>query len=308
MGSISDSTLKQDILSMAKDEGFINPRILAPFASLLKDSVNDEESSPSLLVVALPYGNDSDKHIDDDFSWGWIAPFARKNYYREAVTRLKRISLKIRQQFGGEKSSFRIFCNSQIPEKPLAEKSGLGCAGKHSLIITKDAGSLVILGAMTLPFNLESDHAELKRFDLCRACDEHNPPCKAACPTNAVNGDGRINLEKCIQWYASGNGPKSGLSCDIQIPEEVLAKWGNRLYGCSHCQDACPHNRRVMKGAETKDGVLPAKIDARKILLMTDDEIKAFFKGTAMGLSWLGPKTIRRNASIVLGEYQNPQK
>jgi epoxyqueuosine reductase len=284
-----------------KDEGFINPRIIANWRSpflpdvIPKVPMHYQEASSSLLVTALPYGNDSEKVDDKENSAdaAWIAPFARKNYYREAVKRLKRISLKLRQKHGGEKSSFRIFCNSPIPEKPLAEISGLGCIGRNSLIITKDAGSLVILAAMTLPFELESDKPELKRFDFCRACNEKNPPCKEACPTHAVNGDGTIKLEKCIQWYASGNGEE-------QIPEEVLAHWGNRLYGCSDCQDACPHNQREIAGTKTEEGLLPAYFDAQNILNMSDDEIKALFKNTAMGLSWLGPKTIRRNASIIL--------
>jgi epoxyqueuosine reductase len=300
MISISHSTLKQEILSIAKDEGFINPRILFPFTpNFFSDiSQNDDESSSSLLVVALPYGNDLEKDDEkaDSPYFGWIAPFARRNYYKEAVKRLGKVSLKIRLKYGGEKSSFRIFCNSQIAEKPLAEESGLGCVGKNSLIITKDAGSLVILAAMMLPFELESDKAEPKRLGYCRGCDETNPPCKTACPTGAIIGDGTIDLEKCIQWYASGN----CLQCEMQIPQEILSHWENRLYGCTNCQDACPHNRRSIKGTETDRGALPAYVDVRKILTINDEEIKAFFKGTAMGLSWLGPKTIRRNAKIIL--------
>lgn len=301
-------TVKRSILSIAQSEGFINPRILSPFSPdfFSKIHANYKEASPSLLVVALPYGNQSVKHDDQAVSSvsGWIAPFARRNYYKEAVLRLKRISLKLREQHGGEKSAFRIFCNSPVPEKPLAEISGVGCMGRNSLIITKDAGSLVILAAMTLPFDLESDEAEQKRFGFCHACDETNPPCKAACPTGAVMGDGTIHLEKCIQWYASGNVSGNNSHGESQIPKEVLTHWGNRLYGCSVCQDVCPRNRRPIKGIITSEGELPAYIDARKIFNMTDEEIKSFFKGTAMGLSWLGPKTIRRNASIILGEYR----
>jgi epoxyqueuosine reductase len=298
MPLINHSIIKRTILSIAEDEGFVNPRILSPFTL---DSVPGIESSPSLLVVALPYGNDLENNDDeaDCPHAGRIAPFARRNYYREAVKRLKNISLKIRQQYGGEKSSFRIFCNSRISEKPLAEQSGLGCIGKNSLIITKTAGSLVILAAMTLPFPLETDKAEPKRFEMCRACNNENPPCKAACPTGAVIGDGNINLKKCIQWYASGNGSKTESQSTPPIPQEVLTHWGKRLYGCSNCQDACPHNRRAIHGVKTEEGTLPAYIDAEKILNMNDEEIKSFFKGTAMGLSWLGPKNIRRNASII---------
>jgi epoxyqueuosine reductase len=308
---IANSTLKETIFSIAQLEGFINPRICANWRAPFSHDVfpeildNDEDDLPPLLIAALPYGNNFAKDDGaESFGFGKIAPFARRNYYKEAVKRFKRVSLKIRNQFGGEKSDFRIFCNSRISEKPLAEISGVGCMGKNSLIITKDAGSLVILAAMTLPFKLESDKAELQRFDFCQSCDEKNPPCKNACPTSAVIGDGKINLEKCIQWYASGNLSENNLQGETRIPQEVLAHWGNRLYGCSDCQDACPHNRRVIQGTKTDEGFLPAQVDAQKIINMSDDEIKSFFKHTAMGLSWLGPKTIRRNAAIVLGTYK----
>jgi hypothetical protein len=41
-------------------------------------------------------------------------------------------------------------------------------------------------------------------------------------------------------------------------------------------------------------------MDARTILAMTDQEIQAFFKGTALGLSWLKPEHIRRSAGLAL--------
>jgi hypothetical protein len=34
---------------------------------------------------------------------------------------------------------------------------------------------------------------------------------------------------------------------------------------------------------------------------MSDAEIKAKFKHTALGLSWLGPSALRRNAALALG-------
>jgi epoxyqueuosine reductase len=107
-----------------------------------------------------------------------------------------------------------------------------------------------------------------------------------------LTGGGRVDLTRCIQWYASGNG--------TEIPPAVLTAWGNRLYGCTDCQDACPHNRRPIRSAETSIGSLPAYIDMRMLLALSDAEIKEMFRGTAMGLSWLGPRVIRRNAEIVL--------
>jgi epoxyqueuosine reductase len=115
----------------------------------------------------------------------------------------------------------------------------------------------------------------------------------AACPTGAVRGDGSLDLKRCIQWYASGK--------EAAVPPAVAEKWGRRFYGCTCCQDACVHNRRPIRGVETVRGFLPAALNLEELLARSDEEIRARFKGTAMGLSWLGPGAIRRNARYALG-------
>jgi epoxyqueuosine reductase QueG len=99
-----------------------------------------------------------------------------------------------------------------------------------------------------------------------------------------------LSLERCIQWYASGKGGT--------VPPEVAARWGKRLYGCTECQDACVRNRRPIPGVFSEEGPLPASFPAAEILALSDGEIRARFKGTALGLSWLGPEAIRRNAEL----------
>lgn len=296
---------------MTLDAGFSRARILAPFifpenASDLHDcgALKDRwgEGSPSLLVTALPYGNEDDAEQESaerilmENCRAYIAPFARRNYYKEAVKRLQKLSQTFRRLFGGihsggihtgRRSNYRIFCNSPIPEKPLALACGLGSQGRNSLVITPEAGSLVIIAAMTLPYPLESDAPELDR-SVCATCGF----CVEACPTKAIRRDGGIERNKCIQWYASGN--------EASIPRHIAGKWGQRLYGCTTCQDVCPHNKKPIRGAKTSEGILPAYMDARTILAMTDQEIQAFFKGTALGLSWLKPEHIRRSARLAL--------
>jgi epoxyqueuosine reductase len=256
-----------------------------------------EPPAKSLIVCALPYGNRHDTPPEKP-GHGVIAPFARFNYYREAVKRLKNLSRLVRSRYGGEKRDYRIFCNSRLPEKPLAVLSGLGAQGRNGLIISPEAGSLFVIAAMTLPVPLEADrplHRSVEDFPLCAGCGLQ-PPCAAACPTGAALGNGLIDRAKCIQWYASGHG-----ASDLTgIPRSVLAAWGNRLYGCTACQDACIHNTRPIQGVETTEGRLPASIDVRPLLTLGDAEIKDMFRGTAMGLSWLGPAAIRRNAEAVM--------
>jgi epoxyqueuosine reductase len=296
---------------MALDAGFSRVRILAPF--ILSEnaggglqncgSVKERrgEVSPSLLVAALPYGNEDDSEgIPAGNCPAYIAPFARRNYYKEAVKRLQKLSQTYRRLFGGihsggvnssRRSSYRIFCNSPIPEKPLALACGLGRQGRNSLVITPEAGSLVIIAAMTLPFPLESDAPESGR-SVCIACSF----CAEACPTKAIRQEGGIERNRCIQWYASGN--------ENSVPRHIAEKWGRRLYGCTVCQDVCPHNKKPIRGVKTSEGLLPAYMDARKLLAMTDQEIRGFFKGTAMGGSWLKPEHIRRSAGFALASSE----
>lgn len=276
---------------LGSDADFTQVRIGAPL-----DPAFDGQGSPSMLLITLSYGNQQEEPPVVPEYAALIAPFARRNYYREAVKRLQELAKQLRTRFGGLRSDFRIFCNSRIPERPLAIAAGLGSLGRNGLLITDKAGSLCVIAAMTLPYTLKADtHADkalTNDFPRCTACDPKRPPCMAVCPTGALRGDGTLDRVRCIQWYASGN--------EETVPPDVARVWGQRLYGCTLCQDACIHNQRPIQGVLSELGVLPAYLDARELLSMSDEAMKARFKGTALGLSWLVPKAIRRNASLVL--------
>ncbi|MDR3303357.1 MAG: iron-sulfur protein [Treponema sp.] len=300
-------SLKTVVHVWAAETGFTRIATLTPFNPRLYHKCaahsiaeNYQQPAAALLVAALPYGNQgcADKLGDEAVppNGAWIAPFARRNYYREAVKRLQALARRLREQYGGVKADFRILCNSPVPEKPLAVASGLGCRGRNGLIITAEAGSLCVLAAMTLPYALEPEpHPE--QAAPCVRCDAARPPCVAACPTGALRGDGSLDTARCIQWYASGNGDR--------VPSIVAEKWGRRLYGCTLCQDACVHNHRPIQGIFSTEGPLPAYFDARELIAMRDADLSALFKGTALGLSWLGPAAIRRNALLALENTGN---
>jgi epoxyqueuosine reductase len=281
----------ESISILAGDAGFTQVRVGAPL-----DPALDGLGSPSTLLITLSYGNQQEEPSSIPEYAALIAPFARRNYYREAVKRLQEIAKQLRARFGGRRSDFRIFCNSRIPERPLAIAAGLGSVGRNGLLITDEAGSLCIIAIMTLPYTLEGNtnvgKALANGFPRCTTCDPKRPPCMVACPTSALRGDGTLDRLRCIQWYASGN--------EETVPPDVAQVWGQRLYGCTLCQDACIHNRRPIQGVSSELGVLPAYLDARELLSMSDEAIKDRFKGTALGLSWLGPKAIRRNAYLAL--------
>jgi epoxyqueuosine reductase len=299
---VENRNIKEEIRSLTLEAGFVRARFLAPLEpgpAALPEQYRP--GAPALLTAALVYGNCFEEPLEGEKGEipparrAWIAPFARRNYYREAVKRLQGLSREFRARFGGEKADFRILCNSPVPEKPLALASGLGAAGRNGLVLCREAGSLFVIAAMTLPYGLGGDGPEeAGDFPLCSGCGGEMPPCAAACPAGALRGDGKLDRGRCIQWYASGHGG--------EVPAETARHWGRRLYGCTACQDACPWNRRPIRGVESAEGPLPAFFDAEKLLALDDGGLKALFRGSVLGLSWFGPDAVRRNAGLVLGK------
>jgi epoxyqueuosine reductase len=295
-----------DLVALFHDAGFARVCFLAPFVVEPDPHISENYrgGAPCIAVAALPYGNQFENTNEAAFRGPFavtdntkyqtvIAPFAQRNYYREAVRRLQSIIPTLRRQYGGVKSDYRILCNSPVNEKRLALRSGLGWQGKNTLILTKESGSLLVIACLTLPFvpppACGADDAVYN--GACNSCNA----CVRACPTGALDNNGKLAREKCIQWYASGHGES--------VPDIVRARWGQVLYGCTVCQDVCPWNRKPiagLTGAEYDNGILPAALDAEKILAASDDAIKTYFKGTAMGLNWLGPAAIKRSAALSL--------
>jgi epoxyqueuosine reductase len=284
------------LLREAKDAGF--------FLAAVTGNRFHLENCRSVLAVGLVYGNDVDGDGDDSQpeTPAKIAPFARRNYYRAAAQKLRDIARKLRGEYGGNKADYRIYCNSSAADdKKIAIESGLANIGRNSLLLTKEYGSLFITGILALPFDCDAEGrgnpAGRSPFALCKGCG-HHPPCKAACPTGAVTGEYRIQKERCIQWYLSGH--------EDAIPDIVKTHWDNRLYGCTLCQDACVYHKKTVRGVGCAIGILPAVMDAQRIADASGAEVKQMFHGTALGLSWLCPDGLKRNAAICVESASRP--
>ena len=264
---------KNEVKSLFIGEGFSEVRVLKDF-----------HSDKSIIIGAFPY----EVRSDSDLTGVKISPFAQKNHYGEAVKRLKKISLFIRGKNSLKKSDIRIFCNSRLEEKWYAANSGLGFYGKNSLIITKRSGSRVILAGIIIPINLEPDEKlEKAEFpgEICGSCNI----CLKKCPTSAIETNGFINRDKCLQ----------SLTTDERVLQEnILEKWGNRLYGCSICQDCCPYNKNRIEGNTDITGFLGRSVPFEFLLKSDDVTLKNFFKGTALSMSWIKLDLLRRNAII----------
>jgi epoxyqueuosine reductase len=115
-------------------------------------------------------------------------------------------------------------------EKPIAEQAGVGWIGKHTNIITREAGSWVFLSEIILNIDLEPD---TPAEDMCGTCTR----CIDACPTGAITAPYQLDATRCISYLTIE------LKADNPIPQEFHDKMNGWIYGCDICQDVCPWNR-----------------------------------------------------------------
>ena len=257
-----------------------------PESSRLAADVLGREGFPEdsrIVIAVFPFYNFPNKTEE---GYGRIAPFACRNYYKELIFRMKGIIRHAPPPLSAlKKSDYRLFCNSSLPEKKMASEAGLGFIGRNSLLITPEFGSTCLIAGMILPATipLSASPRNNKRAS-CASCTL----CMTACPTGAVTREG-FEREKCLQSWTS----------DKRIlPEAIKENWGNRIYGCTTCQDICPWNRKLPEGRTVKRGEIPSGLSLQYLIEAKEDDIKALLKGSAMGMNWIGPMVLKRNAVL----------
>ena len=315
---------REDILNFTADAGFNRTRILSGqtirkalerIDAVEKSGFTDNEETEELKEAWYKFNRQFDPGKNGSFiisalssyrrercdlseggnPHGLIAPFARRNYYGEAVSRMKEVFRRIREKTGLKKSDGRIFCNSRLFEKPLAEISGLGFYGKNTLIISPGLGSNFVIAGLYVPIKLEKDDVPQKWAALGEMCGNCTA-CIDACPVNALVRPGVLNEKKCLQYKASRY---------MHFSEDEKRAWGAKLYGCQICQDICPYNKKLEVETATERGDIGPSISLKTILTMEPEEIKRIFRDTQMGLSWVSARAIIRNAIIASGNKKD---
>lgn len=245
----------------------------------------------SILVCCLScYRSEPDDLSTPNDPHALIAPFARRNYYRTAARMMGEVARGLETLLGVPRASIRIFCNSRIPEKPLLAASGMARMGKNSLAIAHGLGSMFIIAGAVIPLPHEDLQAEpvSRPADPCGACRR----CIDACPVGAISPGGVVDPLTCLQGLAAQ---------PVSLSPELMEKWGMRLYGCQDCQSACPHNSRLAEEGPAGRGEIGPSVPLSKLLSMDTAELSAWFRGTAMGLSWISKEALTRNAIIAAG-------
>ncbi|MFV0575506.1 MAG: tRNA epoxyqueuosine(34) reductase QueG [Vibrio sp.] len=208
-----------------------------------------------------------------------------RDYHKLIRNQLKKLGQKIEQEVG--EFGFRPFVDSApILERPLAQKAGLGWAGKHSLLLDKEAGSWFFLGELLVDLPLPIDEPQQDQCGNCRAC-------MTSCPTGAIVDEQVVDARLCISYLT--------IEFDGVIPEDLRPKMGNRIYGCDDCQLVCPWNRHAEITQESSFHRRDTFEDADLIKLYQWNEAEFLKNMEGSAIRRIGHIQWLRNLTIALG-------
>ncbi len=250
-------------------------------AELVPGTVRIITARMNYLPQALPM----DKVLAD----GALAAISRyalgRDYHKLLRARLQKLAERIAAEIGP--FGYRVFTDSApVLEVALAEKSGLGWRGKHTLLLTREAGSCFFLGEIYTDLPLPTDAPKADHCGTCRACLD-------ICPTQAIVAPYTVDARRCISYLT--------IELKGAIPAELRPLIGNRVYGCDDCQLACPWNRYAQRSAEADFAVRNGLDTATLVDLFawTEAEFKARLAGSA--IHRIGFERWLRNLAVALG-------
>ncbi|HEX5628093.1 MAG TPA: tRNA epoxyqueuosine(34) reductase QueG [Usitatibacteraceae bacterium] len=208
-----------------------------------------------------------------------------RDYHKVLRARLQALADRMTAELGP--FAYRAFTDSApVMEVALAARAGLGWPGKHTLLLSREAGSTYFLGELFVGLDLAKDAPVAEHCGTCERCLE-------ACPTRAIVAPWQLDARRCISYLTIENpGP---------IPEDLRPAIGNRIYGCDDCQLACPWNKYARK-ARVPDFAARNGLDAATLVELfswTREEFESRLEGSA--IRRIGHARWLRNIAVALG-------
>lgn len=217
---------------------------------------------------------------------GYVSRYALgRDYHKVMRKKLQRLAYLI-EGYAPE-LQHRVFVDSApVLEKAIAEKAGLGWIGKHSNLLSREAGSWFFLGEIYVNLALPIDAEISSHCGKCNACIDE-------CPTKAIVAPFQVDARRCISYLTIENKNK--------IPVEFRKAMGNRIYGCDDCQLVCPWNKFSEPTSES-DYSVRHSLDAENLLTLFQWDEKTFLKNTeGSPVRRIGYTSWLRNISVALG-------
>ena len=217
---------------------------------------------------------------------GIVSLYARgRDYHKVLRARLQALADRIGQHVGP--FGHRVFTDSApVLEVELAARSGLGWRGKHTLALSREAGSAFFLGEVYVDLALPPTLPVTEHCGSCSACID-------ICPTAAIVGPGRLDARRCISYLTIEHAGA--------IPEELRALMGNRIYGCDDCQLVCPWNKFARKSTVPDFDAREAVTGRQLVELFAWTEAEFLQRTEGSAIRRIGHERWLRNIAVALG-------
>jgi epoxyqueuosine reductase len=215
-----------------------------------------------------------------------VSMYARgRDYHKVLRNRLQKLADALAADIGP--FGHRVFTDSApVLEVELASRSGLGWRGKHTLLLSRQAGSTFFLGEIYVDVALPLTPPETAHCGQCRACMD-------LCPTQAIVGERQVDARRCISYLTIEHaGP---------IPLELRPLMGNRIYGCDDCQLACPWNKFAQRSVLPDFDVRPHLADPTLLHLFEWDEATFLRLTEGSPIRRIGWARWQRNIAVAMG-------
>ncbi len=215
-----------------------------------------------------------------------VSVYARgRDYHKVLRARLQRLSERIAAEVGP--LGYRVFTDSApVLEAELASRSGQGWRGKHTLLLSREAGSMFFLGEIFVDMALPLSEPVAPHCGSCSACIE-------VCPTHAIIAPHQLDARRCISYLTIEHaGP---------IPLALRPLLGNRIYGCDDCQLVCPWNKFAKTSTLPDFDVRAGLVGSQLVDLFawTEDDFLRFTEGSP--IRRIGHERWLRNLAVALG-------
>ena len=215
-----------------------------------------------------------------------ISLYARgRDYHKVLRSRLQQLADKLGSAVGP--FGHRVFTDSApVLEVELAARAGLGWRGKHTLALSRDAGSMFFLGEIFIDIDLPVDAPLSAHCGQCSACID-------ICPTRAIVAPYRLDARRCISYLT--------IEHTGAIATELRPLIGNRIYGCDDCQVVCPWNKYAQRSPlpdfDAREGLAHGSL----LQLWAWDEAEFLRRTEGSAIRRIGWARWRRNLAVALG-------
>jgi len=220
-----------------------------------------------------------------------ISLYARRRDYHDVIKgKLKSVAGLLAARGGAD---VKVFVDTApVMEKPLAEAAGLGWQGKHTVLVSREHGSWLFLGAIYTTADLPPDAPETDHCGSCRRCLD-------ICPTDAFPAPYKLDARRCIAYLT--------IEHQGHIDAELRAGIGNRVFGCDDCLAVCPWNKFAEAAQETRlalnDGL--GALPLAELAALDDSAFRTLFAGTPVKRT--GRDRFVRNVMIAIGNSGRPE-